>query len=163
MDESFMSNMNTIKKFYTWLGQIIEIAEYNDPEEIQFLSEYLDEYDDKYDEWYNGDEYSEESNDNDNNELSFDKEERLSESSDDSDSSTESDNTTILPESNNIFNLFENKNYSNYKKEKENKQKTLEITNFIDNNISTDEVILYKKYGNLVDRCTHYNRSILEY
>lgn len=52
-EQNFEYNMTIIKKFYTQLGQIIEVGEYNDPEELEFLSNYIEQYDDEYDKWYN--------------------------------------------------------------------------------------------------------------
>lgn len=52
-DQNFEYNMTIIKKFYTQIGQIIEVGEYNDPEELDFLTNYIEKYDEEYDKWYN--------------------------------------------------------------------------------------------------------------
>lgn len=59
-EDNYEYNMTMIKKFYTQLGQIIEIAEYNDPEELDFLCNYIEKYDEEYDKWYNYEESTEE-------------------------------------------------------------------------------------------------------
>tara|TARA_A100001015_G_scaffold296674_1_gene377252 strand:- start:4138 stop:4566 length:429 start_codon:yes stop_codon:yes gene_type:complete len=139
-ENDFQKNMSIIKKFYTYLGNFIDVGEFNDTEEVVFLGEYLNEFDKAYDEWYN---ISEQSNDSD---VSTDDETEnknfILESTESSESSENSDEKT----SNN------SENSSNNEK----------INQFM-NNDTIENILLYKKSEKYLDRCNTYTKSVYQY
>jgi hypothetical protein len=147
-NNDFEENLNVIKKFYTYLGNFIDVGEYNDPEEVTFLAEYLNEYDDAYDEWYNESEHSEsehsENETENGTEFNFD---NVSESSTLSEDSNTDENPSFQYE----FKQFLNK-------EEENK-----INELLSESFNSNDILLYRKNSNLQNRCDLYTKSIYKY
>lgn len=145
----FETNMSIIKKFYTYLGNFIDVGEYNDPEEVQFLGEYLSEFDNAYEEWYDGSQCSENGS---SSEEESNQEYNLSGSVSESDNSSSS-----LEEKINSEDLNKIKNEVN------NKIKNESLDRFISSNNTTDNILLYKKNANLLDRCNFFMESVYQY
>ena len=135
-------HMNIIKKFYTYLGDFIEIGEYNDPEEVEFLSEYLSKFDDEYEKWYNAETEDEE-------------DEEGTDSDDSSESSTSNSSESPNQEMNGFFwnNLGKSTSEQN---DEENLKKILNNENF-------EDILLYKKNNKSMRRLENYLNSINRY
>lgn len=142
-NNDFEENLNVIKKFYTYLGNFIDVGEYNDPEEVTFLAEYLNEYDDAYDEWYNESEHSVNENEVEN-EFNFD---NVSESSNLSEDSSTDELPSFQQEIKQLLN-----------KKEENK-----INELLSETFNSDDILLYRKNSNLQNRCDLYTQSVYKY
>ena len=144
MDQNF-ERMNIIRKFYTFLGTIIEMNEENDENEIEFLSEYLDNYNDQYLKWYETRTITTEDTDTDE--------------TDDSDGESSSSSLDLQS----FLNMNEHNNYSNTVFNQENNKIPDRTLKFIENDIDIDDIILYKNNNSLISRCQNYLNSISQY
>ena len=158
----FDTNMAIIKKFYTYLGNFIDVGEYNDPEEIEFLSEYLNEYDNAYEEWYQGSEASENSVNGEESETSSDEETNnyILESTESTESS-DSSNSSIL--SNELVEKAASKDLKKLKNKVERTFKDKSLENFISSDSNIDNILLYKNNSNLINRCNLFTKSVYQY
>ena len=146
MDSIIQHRLQIIKKFYTYLGNIIEMEENNDGDELEFLSEYLDKFDEKYYEWYeNYSQYSGESND-----------------SDETNKYNNSNNSDSTEKSSADLETFLKLNTEYEEKQNVTEDIPKHLTEFL-NNVNIDGILLYKKNNDSIKRCQNYMNSINYY
>lgn len=146
MDSVILNRLQIIKKFYTYLGNIIEMDENNDGDELEFLSEYLDKFDEKYYEWYeNYSQYSGDSNDSDETNKH--------------NNSNKSDSTENSEESSADLETFLKLNTEYEEKQSVTEEIPKHLNDFLEN-INIDNILLYKKNNNPIMRCKNYMNSI---
>lgn len=139
----FNSNMVIIKKFYTYLGNFIDVGEYNDPEEVEFLSEYLNEFDNAYEEWYQSSEECE--------------------NADEATSSSDEEETNEYTLDSNDSSILSNSLEERVDSKKLNKIKNKSLDEFMSSNSYIDNILLYKNNSNLLDRCNLFMESVYQY
>ena len=148
MDLTF-ERLSTIRNFYTFLGNIIEMDDQNDEDELEFLSDYLNNYNDQFLKWY---------------ETRTEATETSEDSESDENSDEESDCSSVDLEPLDLqsyLKMNQQTTQSNFNQESnEIPQKTVE---FIENDINIDNIILYKKDNSQISRCENYLNSINQY
>jgi len=137
--KNYEEYMNKIKRFYTYIGNLIDLEEYNEMRELELLVKYIDDYNIDIDEI------------------------DINESDDD----TPDDPVFNLSDNDNSQGSFEDllktNSYGIYQNKPPAYDSTKKLQHFMNSEIDTENILLYNKFKNVSDRCTDYLSNIYSY
>jgi len=146
--ENYEEYMSKIKSFYTYIGNLIELEEYNEIEELELLVKYIDDYNIDIDEI--------EQNDSENDDTETHTNPMFNFSDNENSESSVGSFDDILKS--NSYGIYQNKPPSYNNSEKLDKLQT-----FINSKINTENILVYSKLNNSNTRCTNYLNNLYNY
>ena len=143
--ENYEEYMSKIKSFYTYIGNIIELEEYNDIKELELLIKYIDDYNIDIDEIEKNESDIDDTETHTNLMFNFS----------DSDSSVGSFDNLLKS---NSYGIYQHK-LPSY----DNSEKLDKLQTFINSKINTENILVYSKLNNANTRCTNYLNNLYNY